>query len=273
MSEIKIKLYTGNKDRINISSGCKIVSDEFIELFENNSFMPILDWKRLEKKDFKQLFSFRKYYTDVSLIKLPKTLKNLIKDLNFKDCFNIDDIRIIENTKEFVDFKNKLINYFSKFSQNFNKIIPHNVYFGNSNLICNTFNFSSKKYIGLHLDSWEGDNLKDRIHSNNRVCINLGKEPRYLMFYNISIIGMAIKLNISIDSSKFDINDIYYKFAKKFPETPIYRLEIAPYEAYIAPTEFIIHDGSTLGTKSPDINIVLRGKFKYKYGIRSALGF
>jgi len=37
------------------------------------------------------------------------------------------------------------------------------------------------------------------------------------------------------------------------------RLAVAPGEAYIAPTENMIHDGSTLGMRHEDLQVTLRG--------------
>ena len=65
-------------------------------------------------------------------------------------------------------------------------------------------------------------------------------------------------------NNKYEINNIYKQFALSFPEYPVLRIKINPYEAYIAPTEFIIHDGSNINTKYPDINLVVRGYFQNK---------
>ena len=54
-------------------------------------------------------------------------------------------------------------------------------------------------------------------------------------------------------------------FMRCFPDYPVIRLRIAPNEAYIAPTENIIHDGSTLGKMYFDICLTIRGKFKSSF--------
>ena len=46
---------------------------------------------------------------------------------------------------------------------------------------------------------------------------------------------------------------------RAFPDYPVVRLTIRPGEAYIAPTENLIHDGSTLGMTSPDLALHMIG--------------
>ena len=50
-------------------------------------------------------------------------------------------------------------------------------------------------------------------------------------------------------------------FLKKNPDYPVVRIELKPYQYYIAPTDNFIHDGSTLGNKDFDITIVYVGNF------------
>jgi hypothetical protein len=73
---------------------------------------------------------------------------------------------------------------------------------------------------------------------------------------------MARKINNNSDFQ--NINDIYQKYMKVELEEPIYRVEVKPFEFYIAPTEAIIHDGSNYPSDRPDINLVFRGRFSYK---------
>lgn len=263
MSEIKIKLYTSNNSRLTKSSGCMITKSNSHYQFEENSFTPIMDWEIVKRSEFKKLTTKKSNLNDVSLIKLPTKIKTKLESLNLNNCNYYKDINLIENTKRFNDIKKELIDYLNSISINQELVISHNIYFGNSNLINNTYNHLTNKYIGFHLDSWEGELLKNRMNSKNRICINLGRESRFIMFYNISIISMLKSLDISLEDENIDINDIYKKYIEIFPDTPIYRLEIKPFEAYIAPTEYIIHDGSSFGTSSPDINLVFRGKFIY----------
>jgi predicted Zn-dependent protease with MMP-like domain len=122
----------------------------------------------------------------------------------------------------------------------------------------------SQKFIGLHLDSWDKQPLRLRHRSRNRLCINLGREARYSLFVNLPLMQMFAHLGLR------DPEDIYadfrglalgHRFMMARPEYPAVRLRIEPGEAYILPTDNLIHDGSTTGTAHPDITMTFIGRF------------
>ena len=57
--------------------------------------------------------------------------------------------------------------------------------------------------------------------------------------------------------------DVYKRqtFMSRFPGYPIMKVRVAPGEAYIAPTDNMIHDASTVGSKTPSVTLTLRGWF------------
>jgi len=263
--DVCVNLLTGDSSRITKSNGC--VEAETIEGIKclEATFVPKEPWINLSKYDINNLITKGEHkYTDITLISLPRRIKKMFEKLNAENCININDIFYIQNSREFKNILQETIKYLSKNNIENSEITPHSIYFGKANLKNNTFNSKENVYIGMHLDSWEGKSINDRIFSRNRICINLGKESRYLLFYNISILQMASLMEIDVNNPRLDINSVYKTFAKHNKEIPIYRIEIKPYEAYVAPTEYIIHDGSSWNSMFPDINIVFRGKFFFK---------
>jgi len=114
--------------------------------------------------------------------------------------------------------------------------------------------------VGLHLDSW--DHIREasghgQMHArSNRIGYNAGDEDRFLLFVPRSvrmIQDMVIKKGLKREQ------DIISCFFESYPNEKIYRLQIKPLEFYVAPTENMIHDGSTLGQTSSDIAIFVRG--------------
>ena len=264
-NEIKLRLFSGNKDRLKKSNGSIEVKEINGSLCHDYTFIPREPWDELNKIDYQNIVSLRNHtYKDISLIKIPYNLVKLFESMKLKKCININDINYLQNSPQWQNIILNTLKYLSKFNLDDEEIIPHKLYFGQPNLKNNTFNSNENVFIGMHLDSWEGDHIYNRHLSRNRICINLGNESRYLLFYNISIISMARSINYPINEKHVDVNSIYKKFALKNPDFPIYRLEILPYEAYIASTEFIIHDGSSWNSKFPDINLTFRGRFYFK---------
>ena len=53
-----------------------------------------------------------------------------------------------------------------------------------------------------------------------------------------------------------------HRFMRARPEYPVIRLRINPGEAYILPTDNLIHDASTEGKTFPDITLTFLGYFE-----------
>lgn len=118
--------------------------------------------------------------------------------------------------------------------------------------------------VGLHLDSWEKLPLRRRHFSKQRLCINMGTETRYFIFINRTLMQMFTDLNL------VDPIDIYQdyrglrlaeKFMRIYDQYPAISIAIEPGEAYIAPTENIIHDATSLDKQLPDWSLTFLGKF------------
>lgn len=253
---------TGDYSRISKSMGCQEAKKiDGIDCLKE-TFIPIEPWIGLEKTELESLIAKSDIqYTDLTLIKLPKFIKKSFEKLKIDNCINIHDISYIQNSVEFKRTLQTFLNHLERYNIEKKQLTPHSIYFGKPNLKNNTFNSKENVYIGMHLDSWEGDPLNLRSKSRNRICLNLGKKSRYLLFYNIGLDDMAKMADFNTQADRFDINKIYKEFAKKYANFPIYRVEIKPYEAYVAPTEYIIHDGSSWNSSNPDINLVVRGNF------------
>lgn len=118
----------------------------------------------------------------------------------------------------------------------------------------------TRRRVGLHLDNWYEFPIHRRSRSPNRICINLGAQERFFLYLNIPVAGLYRRLR---GKDKLGSNTrgtlIARVFFNLFPAYPIIRVRVRPGEAYIAPTENIIHDGSTSEMTVPDVNLSLRG--------------
>lgn len=124
---------------------------------------------------------------------------------------------------------------------------------------------TKKRYVGLHIDNsyWQ-EKLERRHLSPVKICINLGLQARYLLFINLSLKDILKTLqNLGINNQIQDKGppNIVKLFMENFPNYPVIRLTILPGEAYIAPVENMIHDGSTLGCSQHSVNLQIRGYF------------
>jgi uncharacterized protein len=117
--------------------------------------------------------------------------------------------------------------------------------------------------VGLHVDDWYSLPLSQRSASPNRISINLGFNDRFLLFLNLPLDQMYEEIRRSGRDVRTDRGGtlIARTFMTLFPSYPVLRLRIQQGEAYIAPTENIAHDASSLEMSTMDISLQIRGHF------------
>jgi hypothetical protein len=131
-------------------------------------------------------------------------------------------------------------------------------------LVSTTLNPRTSQYIGLHLDSFYSHPLETRHLSPNRLCINTGSESRFLLFINLTLQQMHEVLLEQLDKGiahTWDETNVGNTFMRHFPHYPVIKVLLQPGEAYIAPTENLIHDSTTEGMSAPDVTVTLLGAF------------
>ena len=119
-------------------------------------------------------------------------------------------------------------------------------------------------YIGIHNDSMRKMSVFTAHKLENRISINIGAEPRYFLFVNLSIIQVYNMLLREAKLPKDEVNlfNLRRLFFEHFPDYPVVRVKLNPYQYYIAPTFNCFHDGATTGNKKLDITIIYFGFFK-----------
>jgi uncharacterized protein len=122
---------------------------------------------------------------------------------------------------------------------------------------------SEHYYVGMHLDTWEKIPLLERHKARNRICVNLGREDRYFLFMNLTLMKMFEALGREDPARADDYygTDLGHDFMRTFPGYPVLKLRVRPREAYIAPTDNLIHDGSSTDKRYPDIALHILGYF------------
>src|SRR5205807_3464882 len=117
--------------------------------------------------------------------------------------------------------------------------------------------------IGLHLDGWSELPADQRSDAPNRLCVNLGDEARRLLFINLPLRQlMAHLMAAGSNLQGSGPTDIGRLFMRTFPSYPVVSVEVHPGEAYIAPTEDVIHDGASDRMKAADVTLTFLGHFR-----------
>jgi hypothetical protein len=118
--------------------------------------------------------------------------------------------------------------------------------------------------IGLHFDRWDGLGVEELASASNRVSVNLGPSDRYFVFLNHTAAEMVSILECANAApASRDVRDIGLSFMAAFPQYPVVRLRLRPGEAYIAPTENILHDGTSTEVTAANSYLSMRGRFDF----------
>lgn len=120
-----------------------------------------------------------------------------------------------------------------------------------------TVKASSGRRVGIHLDSWDGRHLTDCAAATNRIGINLSHEPRWLLFCRPTLTTIVTEMLTEVPAQ----GALLPTYFTRHLDEPIFRIPIGPGQAYIAPTEHMLHDGSTSGSRSPGAAQFYRGYF------------
>lgn len=128
-----------------------------------------------------------------------------------------------------------------------------------------TVNHSKRKYIGMHVDTWDELDVRSLHLATNRICINVGWSDRYFLFlpYSVTDAARVLAEDLGPDwQAPARHTEIGRQFMARFPDVPVIRCRLHPGEGYIAPTENLFHDGSSIGQRYPDRVLTVRGRIR-----------
>lgn len=273
--DLKIVLERGldlDTSQLSINNGTELIERSN---YLPKSFVPRQEWRTFHPEEI-DLFTclpdqweLGKY---IGVIQLPEALTQPLRDIIDRSEFDpLDPERDLDKISFNPDYQSiveKIATHLQYYCLSTDKIKSLGIHINRAGLITTTVDaiefLPDKPHVGLHLDSWEKAPLRRRHLSSNRICINLGHEPRCFLFINLSLIKIFEMLGLS---TAVDISHYYRgialpdKFMETFPDYPVIKLALAPSQAYIAPTENIIHDASTLGKQELDFSLTFIGKF------------
>jgi len=126
-----------------------------------------------------------------------------------------------------------------------------------------TVDRASDRLVGLHFDNWFDAPILRRHESPNRIAFNLGLETRFLTYVNLPLARVwEIAYGSEPDSQSKVTADLLSRFAEQARNYPVTRVRIGPGQGYIAPTDNILHDGSTEGSTRWDIYFTVVSRFQ-----------
>jgi hypothetical protein len=262
-------------DRVQLSSGTMAAPSTVSGgSYEEGAVIPRPGWRNLRKTEQKILLAEscpEHYGNAISIIRLPSPLLDPwwavhVAGFEYQSSENFFPIT---GSKKCSSETSAIISYLQQRFQ-LPKIDERQVLDGG---ICTktpgletvTTDPDTHGFIGLHVDSWywRDFELSRREHAPNRICVNLGLGDRFFLYMNVPIGDMfeLVKNADSLPVRSYGPSEVAKDFMKSFPSYPVVRVRVRPGEAYVAPTENITHDASSIDTKVTDIALSIRGRF------------
>lgn len=267
--------------RVQLSSGTKCVdyTQALAERYAKGAFIPKGPWRTATKVELDRLGLGAAWSadtwsvgTDVAVIRIPSRYVSpfelMLEALGIRERCTPGEYTSVSRHPEWTSSLEALQQYAETLACGGS---TGAVYFritdpGQVTVTKDEFGASAQALAGLHLDSWDRLPLRHRHRSRSRLCVNLGREARYSLFINLPLMDMFKQLGLR------DPEDIYsdwrglvlgQRFMRAWSDYPVVRLRIEPGEAYLLPTDNLIHDASTEGNRFPDITLTFLGYFMF----------
>jgi hypothetical protein len=261
----RIKIYVApsckeSVNRIELSSGTRLADvSEPADLvhgaaYEEGARLPRDPWRRPTAEEAESLIVAKlssSMATSVGIVKLPDEFSNNLQEIMRNGNAESLAFKLLQALRTICELGEPL--HCIGRSKN-----P-------ANLKTVTINHDIGRYNGLHVDNWDQLDLDSRHLATNRLCVNIGRDDRYFLFLPFSLMNIASALSEEMGPDweapgRYTV--IGRQFMERFPEVPVIRCRLAPGEAYIAPTENLVHDGSSVGQSGIDEQFTIRGHIR-----------
>lgn len=250
-------------------------NEKFIQCYEPEAHLPKRDWRKLDPEEHNIIagnHQNKKDYNSVFTGEIPDPVKELFRKLNLHTAHSEEEVldKFKENHQLVNEINIKLNEFLESISLAPFKFMSLTTNYANSEIVSldkrklpADYTINDLKFIGVHKDSSKNMTLHTAHKFGNRITLNLGKESRYLLLMNLSMLQAynMIKREIDVKENEVNNKNITSYFMKLFPDYPMLKIEQKPYHYYIAPTDNCFHDGSTFGSTSLDIVMTYLGKF------------
>lgn len=251
------------ENRPMINSGSELVEVLNGQKCNPNTFVAKNDWRNLTQEEIKILFNTdTTLYQQIGIIQLPKSICDDIDETELRNVQSVSQGNEIKKSTQILKVLSKIEQYSKSFQIIDEEQIGIGLIYRPATKESSTFDRYVQNYIGLHIDSWEHDNLYNRKYSRNRICFNLGQEDRYITFCNVELSTIATMVSSKNTTIPRELIKIFLEENKNYP---ILKLKIRPFEGYIFPTENLIHDGRNSTNSIIDITFTLRSYYSTSF--------
>ncbi|MER5929401.1 hypothetical protein [Streptomyces sp. NPDC002054] len=120
-------------------------------------------------------------------------------------------------------------------------------------MLTTTDNYQDGRRIGLHLDNWDKLHYGEKATGRRRLALNLGPGSRYILLGTLDAQAVCRAVHPEDYEYRYPSTDDYRAHVAAGQPIRCVRIRLAPGEGYIAPTEYLLHDGSTEDQDQPSV--------------------
>ncbi|MFD7320557.1 hypothetical protein ACFV9D_05615 [Streptomyces sp. NPDC059875] len=130
-------------------------------------------------------------------------------------------------------------------------------------MLTTTDNYRDGRLIGLHLDNWDKLIYEQKPFGRRRLALNFGPGTRYIILGAIDAQAICRAVHPEDYAHRYPHTNDYRTHVAAGRPTHCVRIRLDPGEGYIAPTEFLLHDGSTEGQEQPSAAAFWLGRWAF----------
>jgi hypothetical protein len=230
--------------------------------YRPEAIVPRLPWRRpnpLEEKILINNSFIAETEPKVAVIRLNPII---LKSFEALDLLNIKNLEQVERLRKDPRTKQALLQIADHLSRTYSLMGVQFTCLGisayQSGQATVSYDHDRHRRVGLHVDTWDSGDIDSRISARNILLINIGSSDRYFLYINISLPQIRSMLVLET----IDADWLVDAFMRRFPRYPVIKVRVAPGEAYIAPVQGVIHDGSNADVNSLDLHITYLGYFE-----------
>jgi hypothetical protein len=108
---------------------------------------------------------------------------------------------------------------------------------------CTTRHPSSRRLVGLHIDMIDSEPIAVADRAMNRLCVNLGPGRRWFVFMPVAL--QSVVAACRLREADVLTSEHFRHFLHGRTAPLVYRISVEPGDAYIAPTQILLHDGQS----------------------------
>lgn len=118
-------------------------------------------------------------------------------------------------------------------------------------MMTTTENYAVGRLLGLHLDNWDKLIHGAKARGRRRLALNIGPGNRYIILGALDAQAVCRAVHPDDYALRYPHTNDYRAHVAAGHPIRVIRVRLAPGEGYIAPTEYLLHDGSTEGQDEP----------------------